>query len=176
MGPPFDELFSLGLFVDPAPLLQRPTWQPLWRRRHRGWVGADALVVPDGALVFTDGSCIFGDFPQLRCAGWAVIVLSPTGEVIAQAWGAAPPSLMPSQTARAGEDYAAAVALTEIIGNFHLLIDCKGTVEAVQNLGRAKGPTSVNAHLWARVGDAAEGVEVKHIPAHKSRPRSPGAS
>ena len=168
MGEPCNELFSLGLFVDPAPLLQRPPWQPSWRRMHNNWAGADFLVVPDGALVFTDGSCIFGDFPTMRCAGWAAIVMSPEGAIIAQAWGALPPALMPWQAVRVGEDYAAVVALTEIIGNFHLLIDCKGTVEAVQNLGRAKGPTSVNAHLWARVGDAADGAQVKHIPAHKS--------
>ena len=104
-------------------------------------------MVPDGTLAFTDGSCIFGDFPTMRCAGWAVVVMSPEGAIIAQAWVAVPPALMPSQSARSGEDYAAAVALTEIVGNYHLLIDCQGTVESAKNLGRAKGPAGIHAHL-----------------------------
>eukprot|EP00959_Pyramimonas_sp_CCMP1952_P173834 3632316-Pyramimonas_sp.AAC.1 len=78
-------------------------------------------------MVFTDGSCILGDVPRLRSAGWSVVVLSKEGAILAEAWGAVPPSLCPPQTARAGEDYAAVVALTEAIGNYQLLVDCKGT-------------------------------------------------
>ena len=38
MGQPFDELFSLGLYVDLSQLLHRATWQWQWEGRSRGSV------------------------------------------------------------------------------------------------------------------------------------------
>eukprot|EP00959_Pyramimonas_sp_CCMP1952_P317979 6654186-Pyramimonas_sp.AAC.1 len=63
MGPPFDELFSQGLFADISLLVARPAWDGSWARRSCGW-GDGILVVPDRSFVFTDGSCLNGDFPH----------------------------------------------------------------------------------------------------------------
>eukprot|EP00959_Pyramimonas_sp_CCMP1952_P124024 2593028-Pyramimonas_sp.AAC.1 len=52
-------------------------------------------------MAFTDGSCIQGKFPTLRSAGWSVIVISPSGQVLARAWGAVSPELLPNQSAHA---------------------------------------------------------------------------
>eukprot|EP00959_Pyramimonas_sp_CCMP1952_P077473 1619286-Pyramimonas_sp.AAC.1 len=72
MGTPFDELFSQGLFADISLPVVRPVWNDSWAWRFCGW-GGGSLVVPDGSFVFTDGSCLNGDFPHVRSAGWAVI-------------------------------------------------------------------------------------------------------
>ena len=77
-----------------------------------------------------------------------------------------PPELLPTQSARTGEDFAAVQVLRGVVGQYELLSDCKGTVGAIQHLERTKGPTSLYAHLWSQVGDAGEGATARHIPAH----------
>ena len=78
--------------------------------------------------IYMDGSCSTDDVPELRRAGWGVIMLGDSGEVVARAYGPVQRSL--PQTPQSAE-FCAYVAATELlIGPGTLHGDCSNVVRA----------------------------------------------
>ena len=96
------DTFARGIFPDPRRLFKagplREDQKVQWHNRP-----ADGLLT---GLTFTDGSAIHPTIPGLRRAGWSLVMVSPTGECIAAAFGAVPEESCPDQSSRDGEDYA----------------------------------------------------------------------
>ena len=140
------EQFAHGIFPDPGAIL--PTGfleracQVLWHNRH-----------PDGLLeehIFTDGSS--SGSGALRRAGWAEVAVDDVGNLGAAAYGAVPSDVLPGQSARDGEDYAAAMAGHITLDPLTLHIDCEGTVATINGpKHKALGAQGTRAHVWNRL-------------------------
>jgi len=72
------------------------------------------------------------------------------GNLISAAYGAVPEEEAPEQQARDGEDFA--VVMLTMLGEapFTLMIDCKGTIGALQNPKDSCGIHNARAHLWGK--------------------------
>ena len=130
------------------PTTARRSTSLLWRRRRwvSGWIrllsGFSDVVrqlctlwhnrPPDGILeghIFTDGSSAGSG--ALRRSGWAVVAVDDLGNLNAAVYGAVPIDVLPGQTSRDGEDYAAAMAGIITMDLLTLHIDCEGTIATV---------------------------------------------
>ena len=159
VGSQYREQLAHGIFPDPGAIL--PTGFPerqcqvFWHNRP-----------PDGLLeghIFTDGSsCGNG---TLRRAGWAVVAIDDVGNLKAAAYGAVPSDVLPGQSARDGEDYAAAMAEQFTLDPLTLYIDCEGTIATINGpKHKALGARGPRAHVWNRLlfsHDEVRAVKVK---------------
>ena len=97
----------------------------------------------------TDGSSTGSG--ALRRAGWAVVAVDNVGNLKAAAYGAVPCDVLPGQTSRDGEDYAAAMAGHITLDPLTLHIDCESSIATVNGpkckVLRAQGP---RAHVWTK--------------------------
>ena len=71
-------------------------------------------------LVFVDVSGFLNDLPELRVAGWSVVVFTSGRVRIARFYGAVPRREGPSQTSKDGEDYAIYQASQLVMGTWTL--------------------------------------------------------
>ena len=159
VGSQYREQFANGIFPDPGAIL--PTGFPerecqvFWHNR-----------LPDGLLeghTFTDGSS--SGSGALRRAGWAVVAVDDVGILEAAAYGAVPSDVLPGQSARDGEDYAAAMAVQFTLDPLTLYIDCEGTIATINGpKHKALGAQGSRAHVWNRLlfsHDEVRAVKVK---------------
>ena len=159
VGSRYREQFAHGIFPDPGAIL--PTGFPerecqvFWHNRP-----------PDGLLeghIFTDGSS--SGSGALRRAGWAVVAVDDAGNLNAAAYGAVPSDVLPGQSARDGEDYAAALAGQFTLDPLTLYIDCAGTIATINGpKHKALGAQGPRAHVWNRLlfsHDEVRAVKVK---------------
>ncbi|CAK0874689.1 unnamed protein product, partial [Prorocentrum cordatum] len=149
------ELFARALCPDPALAFPATADAALAAPR---WFG-----VPPGSKfegrVFVDGSARFPALRGARRAGWAVVQIGLSGEVIGGMHGIVPRAYGPKQEARGGEDYA-----------FHVLVfcDCAGTVGLALSQGRALAPLQARRHLWqAWWAGPGPTATVRKVKAHK---------
>ena len=149
----------MAFFLTLAPFFQQVflerACQVLWHTRP-----------PDGLLeghIFTDGSSLGSG--ALRRAGWAVVAVDDAGNLKAAAYGAVPSDVLPGQSARDGEDYAAAMAGQFTLDPLTLYIDCEGTIATVNGpKPKALGAQGPRAHVWNRLlfsHDEVRAVKVK---------------
>eukprot|EP00971_Amphidinium_carterae_P275461 5465619-Amphidinium_carterae.1 len=96
------------------------------------WFGTPGFFHGD---VYTDGSATHPRSPHGRRAGWSVVMLGDSGEVIRAVYGPLPQDVSPDQTVRCAEDYAVHKALLHGCGDMHLHVDCAGTVRAAVKAG-----------------------------------------
>ena len=102
-------------FTNPAQWCTPTICPVLWHNR-----------LPDGLKeghIFTDGSSAGSG--ALRRVGWAVVAVDDLGNFKSAAFGAVPSDVLPGQTSRDGEDYAAPMVVT--MDPLTLHIDCEGT-------------------------------------------------
>ena len=155
----YREQFAHGIFPDPGAILPagfpERQCQVFWHNRP-----------PDGLLeghIFTDGSS--SGSGALRRAGWAVVAVDDVGNLKAAAYGAVPSDVLPGQSARDGEDYAAAMAGQFAMDPLTLYIDCEGTIATVNGpKHKALGARGPRAHVWNRLlcsHDEVKAVKVK---------------
>jgi hypothetical protein len=111
--------------------------------------------------LYTDGSGLHPRWPQLRRAGWAVVQVDSSGQLVSAAYGPVPSDEAPEQVARDGEDYAVFMCAVVATPPFRLHIDCAGTLACVQ-LGKAyaAGADNARAHLWTNFWAQFEGESV----------------
>ena len=113
--------------------------------------------------MFTDGSS--SGSGALRRAGWAVVAVDDAGNLKAAAYGAVPSDVLPGQSARDGEDYAAAMAGQFTLDPLTLYIDCEGTIATINGpKHKALGAQGPRAHVWNRLlfsHDVVRAVKVK---------------
>ena len=122
LGSQCREQFAHGIFLDPAAIL--PTGFP---ERACPVCGS-----PEGLSeghIFKDGSS-WGSGARRR-AGWAVVAVDDVGNLKAAAYGAVPSDVLPGQTSRDGEDFAAAMAGHITLDPLTLYIDREGTIATV---------------------------------------------
>ena len=163
----FMEQFAHGIFPDPGAIL--PTGFPerecqvFWHNRP-----------PDGLLeehIFTDGSS--SGSGALRRAGWAGVAVDDAGNLNAAAYGAVPSDALPGQSARDGEDYAAAMAGQFTLDPLTLYIDCEGTIATISGpKHKALGAQGPRAHVWNRLlfsHDEVRAVKVKGHATERKR-------
>ena len=160
----YGEQFAHGIFPDPGAIL--PTGFPerqcqvFWHNRP-----------PDGLLerhIFTDGSsCGSG---ALRRAGWAVVAVNDVGNLKAAAYGAVPSDLLPGQSARDGEDYAAAMAGQFTLDPLTLYIDSEGTIATINGpKHKALGARGPRAHVWNRLLFSHDEVKAVKVKGHATQ-------
>ncbi|CAK0798610.1 unnamed protein product, partial [Prorocentrum cordatum] len=136
LGYPFTELFARELFADVSELFQWPT-RPL----------GDYFQCSTSRLEIRP---YLSDYPNLRAAGWSVVVHDVSRKLLAEAWGAVPLSEGPEQLARDGEDYAVKV-LTDAVAS---------RPEA------AASASCERVHLWAGRAGRLQDATVVKVKAH----------
>ena len=161
VGSQYREQFAHGIFPDPGAIL--PTGFPeracqvLWHNRP-----------PDGLWeghIFTDGSS--SGCGALRRAGWAVVAVDDVVNLKAAAYGAVPSDVLPGQSARDGEDYAAATAGQFTLDPLTLYIDCEGTIATINGpKHKALGAQGPRAHVWIRLLISYDEVKAVKVKGH----------
>ena len=146
VGSQYREQFAHSIFPDPGAIF--PTGFPerecrvFWHNR-----------LPDGLLeghIFTDGSSSGNG--ALRRAGWAAVAVDDAGNLKAAAYGAVPSDVLSGQSARDGEDYAAAMAGQFTLDPVTLFIDWEGTIATINGpKHKALGARGPRAHAWNRL-------------------------
>ena len=151
------EMFARAVFPAPEALLPA-LLNSTQAQVH--WINCPEGGRMSGTL-FTDGSGLHPRWPQLRRAGWAVVQVDASGQLVAAAYGPVPHDEAPEQIARDGEDYAVFMCSLVATPPFRLHIDCAGTLACVQ-LGKAyaAGADNARAHLWTKFWAQFEGEEV----------------
>ena len=123
---------------------------------------------PDGLLeghIFTDTSS--SGCGALRRAGWAVVAVDDVGNLKAAAYGAVPSDVLPGQSARDGEDYAAAMAGHITLDPLTLYTDCEGTIATVSGpKHKALGAQGPRAHVWNRLLNSHDEVKAVKVKGH----------
>ncbi len=156
-SPYHGEMFARGIFPDVMAELPPPLQAD---RAQIHWVNRPASGRMSGTL-FSDGSGMFPEWPQLRRAGWAVVQVDRLGNLTAAAYGAVPLDIGPQQVARDGEDYAAFMCTVLAEPPFCLYVDCEGTLECLRWQGAlAKGADNPRAHLWTKYWAQFAGEDV----------------
>eukprot|EP00959_Pyramimonas_sp_CCMP1952_P381850 8001635-Pyramimonas_sp.AAC.1 len=102
--PAWKEMFARGLFPEPGQCAGRPPFNPSWGPWVHGALQLPILL--EGGHVFTDGSGLDQHHPPLRVAGWSVALHSSDRCYVGALFGAVPPDIGITGTARDGEDYA----------------------------------------------------------------------
>ena len=164
VGSQYREQFAHGIFPDPGAILPagfpERHCQVFWHNRP-----------PDGLLeghMFTDGSSTGSG--ALRRAGWAVVAVDDVGNLKAAAYGAVPSDLLPGQSARDGEDYAAAMAGQFTLDPLTLYIDCEGTVATIHGpKHKALGARGPRAHVWNRLLLSHDEVKAVKVKGHSTQ-------
>ena len=156
------------------PARQMDLWRLLACLPDQTLMFAPPVVVESPMHLFTDGSCLLPDCPQLRLAAWAVVYVPTSGlpnKVIASGpvWGLI-------QTAFRGEITAVISALAFAVRTgvpACIWSDCAGAVRVVNRIlaGTFRWrPALLNADLWQRVQslvpDVPPGTCVCKVVAH----------
>ena len=161
-NPTLRERFAKGLLPEPSAMLPPPLTKA---QLSTQWINKPVLGRLTGTL-FLDGSSTGGRIPFLRRAGWAVVQVDNGGKLVAAAYGAVPWEAAPAQEARDGEDYAVFM-LTEVAAlPFTIYVDCAGTVGAAGNPLVGTRPRHLRAHLWDRIWECFEELQVHKTKAH----------
>ena len=161
------ENFAKGLFPTPVALLPPPLGES---QAPIHWINKPAGGRMHGIL-FTDGSGRFPNVPELRRAGWSIVMVDRFGDFISAAYGPVPFQVAPEQNSRDGEDFAVFMCTQLVMAPFMLYVDCKATVAcASRNSSYSVGPGNERAHLWTKFWSAFEGenFEVHKTLAHAS--------
>ena len=134
------------------------------------WENQPADSIMSG-MVFTDGAvcgCAAG-FPR---AGYAVVMVDPTGALLAACYGLVPADVCPGQTIADAEDFALASLATCAIAPLRIYTDRADTVKTACGAEAAATKAScTRAHLWSRCFAAFGGdadVQVFKTLAHAS--------
>ena len=125
-------------------------------------------IFPDPGAILPPG------LPERQCEvfwhnrppdGGAVVAVDDVGNVKAAACGAVPSDVLPGQSARDGEDYAAAMAVQFTLDPLTLFIDCEGAIATINGPKyKALGARGPRAHVWNRLlfsHDEVRAVKVK---------------
>ena len=80
--------FVCGFQEQPEPVSTPPPGTGIANRRF--WCAAEGVAIAEAFVgeVFTDGSCLKDGPVVFHAAGWAVVKLTPAGELFAALWGA----------------------------------------------------------------------------------------
>ncbi len=119
--------------------------------------------------ILTDGAG-FGCAAGLPRAGYATVMVSRTGDLLAACYGPLPADVCPLQTIAGAEDFALASLTTSAMAPLRIYTDRAGTVVAAGGSeAAATRASSARAHLWSRFFAAFGGdadVQVIKTRAH----------
>ncbi len=121
-----NKFFTTGIIPHPAEDRPGPAAAPMITiERHDG--GSTEGMLDFQGHFFVDGSCTTHEIPELRRAGWAVVVTNPVGELIATIrsplWKDLP------QTPQAAEFVAYAAAVQYMAGPSTVFGDCANVIK-----------------------------------------------
>ena len=120
--------------------------------------------IPDGHM-FTDGSS--SGSGSLRRAGWAAVAVDELGNLKATAFEAVPCDVLPEQTSRDGEDYAAGMAGHITVDPLTLHMDCEGTIATANGpKHKALGAGNSRAQVWSRLLASHDEVRAVKVKGH----------
>ncbi len=122
--------------------------------------------------VYTDGSALHPQLPDVRRAGWAVVQLRPDGTVAKALYGHVPAGISVDQTVASGEVYALRRAAELATGTVIAGVDYQGILDGCR-AGEAACDhhRRPNATSWRAIWRATDGAvpSVRKIKAHRSR-------
>ena len=96
-----------------------------------------------------------------------MVAVDDLGNLKAAAFGPVPSDMLPGQTSRDGEDYAAAMAGQFSMDPITLHIDCEGTIATIQGPRcKALGATHPRAHVWSRLLASHDEVRAVKVKGH----------
>ena len=109
----------------------------------------------EDAVWYFDGSMIFGQWADLRCTGFGVVVVGPSGSLLAYGSGT-PPAWC--STAAAAEAWALLEVLTARPFPPSMRTDCHALLDTLAaGVEAATAPSRPLARLWVRVAHALDG-------------------
>ena len=151
------EMFARALFPSPQSLW---TVQAVEQQEKVFWYKKPADGFLRG-LIFSDGSALNPAEASIRRAGWSLVQVSASGEVVSAAFGAVPMAVAPYQQARDGEDYAIHMLKYVGVPPFEIYTDCEGTLGCLKQPAQfSTGPQNPRAHLWGPFWAAFEPTDV----------------
>ena len=134
------------------------------------WVNQPASGIMSSAI-FTDGA-VYGVAAGLPRAGYSMVMVDDTVELLAACYGPLPADLCPSQTIADAEDFALAALATCAVAPMRIYTDRADTVKVAGGAEAAATKAScARAHLWSRFFAAFGGdtdVQVIKTLAHAS--------
>ncbi len=145
-APRDDPDWTRAVRVDPRSDMPPPRRGHSEQRYFAEWESQGKVF--DGAI-FTDGSALNPQCPEVRRAGWAVVQMDARGRVVKAVFGHVPASASIEQTAAAGEVYALRRAAELAVGDVAVHVDYQGIVDGCRN-GHAwcTSHRRPNAHSW----------------------------